>query len=262
MSPAPRGSGVPAPGWSRATLFDVVVDTCDDAIFTVDRAGLITSWSEASSRLFGHRAGEVVGHPVAGLFSAHLREDVRTAVGRVMAGDQIHHLQTEAVRADGLPVVVSLSVRGVEGCPSAPPGALFVIRDVTEQVLAQATLAEMERRLSDGEALAHVGSWLWDRRTGVVQWSAEFHRLHRVGPREFDGTLESYLEVMARADRCRMQVAMEAALESGLPLEETYRLAGPGGTESRIRVRAHPTIGSAGTAMGLRGVGQAIEDGR
>ena len=47
--------------------------------------------------------------------------------------------------------------------------------------------------MEEGEALAHIGSWLWDLRTGAVQWSAEFHRIHGVDPLDFDGTFESHL---------------------------------------------------------------------
>ena len=71
---------------------------------------------------------------------------------------------------------------------------MVVARDVTEQHLAQATLAEIDARLEEAEALSHVGSWLWDLRTGAVQWSTEFHRIHGIDPLDFAGTFESYME--------------------------------------------------------------------
>ena len=72
-------------------------------------------------------------------------------------------------------------------------GWVVVARDVTEQHLAQATLAEIDARLEEAEALSHVGSWLWDLRTGAVQWSAEFHRIHGVDPLDFAGTFDAYM---------------------------------------------------------------------
>jgi PAS domain-containing protein len=89
-----------------------------------------------------------------------------------------------------------------------PVGAVVIARDVTEQHLAQATLAEIDARMEEGEALAHIGSWLWDLRTGAVQWSAEFHRIHGVDPLDFDGTFESHLGLIHPEDRDRVRAAM------------------------------------------------------
>lgn len=46
----------------------------------------------------------------------------------------------------------------------------MVARDVTEQRPAQAALAEVDARLRDSDVVVHVGSWLRERRTDVVQW--------------------------------------------------------------------------------------------
>jgi PAS domain-containing protein len=92
-----------------------------------------------------------------------------------------------------------------------------VARDVTEERVAQATLAEVEKRLEDGEALAHVGSWLWDVRTGAVQWSTEFHRIHGIEPLEFDGTFESHLAAIDARDREQVKGEMQRSVTLGRP---------------------------------------------
>ena len=92
-------------------------------------------------------------------------------------------------------------------------GSVVIGHDVTEQRPAQATLAEVDARMVEAETLAwHIGSWLWDLRTGAVQWSAEFHRMHGVDPLEFAGTLESYLALVHPDDRDPLRAAM---VESG-----------------------------------------------
>jgi PAS domain-containing protein len=139
-------------------------------------------------------------------------------------------------------------------------GSVFIVRDVTEQHLAQATLAEVDARMAEGETLAHVGSWLWDLRTGAVQWSAEFHRIHGVDPLDFDGTFDSYLALVDPSDRQRLRTAMVESVESGRPFNDEYRVVGRDDIEHVIQVRAQPTFGSAGTAVGLRGIGQDVTD--
>jgi PAS domain S-box-containing protein len=135
-----------------------------------------------------------------------------------------------------------------------------VARDVTEQRLGQAALAEVEGRLEEGEALAHTGSWLWDVRTGAVQWSIGFYRIHGVDPLEFDGTLESHVATIHPEDRDRVRGEMEQAVTSGRPFEDEYRIVRPDGAVRIVRVRAQPAMGSARTAVGLRGTGQDVSD--
>ena len=155
-----------------------------------------------------------------------------------------------------MPVPVSMSMRPV----LAGSDLLVIARDITEQRLAQATLAEVETRLEAGEALAHMGSWLWDVRTGTVQLSAEFYRIHGIQPLEFDGTFDSYLGLVAPLDRERVRAAMRGSVASGHPFEDTYRVVRPDGQVRVVQVRAQPTLGSAGAAMGLRGIGHDVTE--
>jgi PAS domain S-box-containing protein len=240
-------------------LLSAVIEMSDDAIFTCDPLGGITTWGATSERLFGCPAGDVLGSPIGGLFPEHLRHEVQVVMATLLAGDRIRHFETEVLRPDGMPMPVSLSM-----CPifdaGEPVGSVVIARDVTEQRLTQATLAEVEARLEEGEALAHVGSWLWDLRTGAVQWSAEFHRIHGVHPLDFDGTFESYLGLIHPADREPVRSAMAQSLASGRPFEGEYRAVRPDEQVRVVHVRAQPTIGSAGTAVGLRGIGQDVTD--
>lgn len=241
-------------------LFRAVIALSDDAIFTCDRRGHVITWSDVAERVFGARADKVLDAPFDALFAAHLRPEVRGVIASVLAGDQVRHFETEILRPDGMPVPVSLSMRPVLDGGDAVAGALVIARDITEQRLAQATLAEVEARLEAGEALAHVGSWLWDVRTGAVQLSAEFYRIHGLEPEEFDGTLDSYLGLVAPLDRERVLAAMRGSVASGHPFQDTYRVVRPDGQVRVVQVRAQPTLGSAGAAMGLRGIGHDVTE--
>jgi PAS domain S-box-containing protein len=141
-----------------------------------------------------------------------------------------------------------------------PVGVVVIARDVTEQRLDQATLAELDARLDAGEALGHVGSWLWDLRTGTVQWSAELHRIHGVEPVNFDGTFESHLGLVHPADRDHVRAALERSITSGRAYEGEYRVLRPDQQVRVLHVLARPTIGSTGMAVGLRGIGQDVTE--
>jgi PAS domain S-box-containing protein len=245
---------------SPQALFDAVVEISDDAIFTCDRQGRITSWSATAVRLFGNSAENALGGVLVAMFAAHLRDEVRGVIARVAAGDRVQHFESEVLRADGMPMPISLSLCPILGPDGRPVGLAVIARDITEQHLTQATLAEVEARLQEGEALAHVGSWLWDLRTGTVQWSQEFHQIHGVDPLDFGGTLESHLIGIVPDDRRRVRAGLEASVTSGRAFESEYRIARADGEIRRLHVRAQPTIGSAGIAVGMRGIGQDVTD--
>jgi PAS domain S-box-containing protein len=247
-------SGAMAPD----ALVGAIIEMSDDAIVTCNARGRVTSWSPTAERLFGRVASAVLNGPLELLFPEHLADEVRRIIATVLAGDRVRNFETEVLRPDGMPLPVSLSLSPVFDSAGMPLGAVVLARDVTEQHLAQATLAEIDARMEEGEALAHIGSWLWDLRTGAVQWSAEFHRIHGVDPLEFDGTFESHLGLIHPEDRAAARAAMVASVESGRQFNGEYRVVRPDGEVHLIQVRAQPTFGSSGKAVGLRGIGQDV----
>jgi PAS domain S-box-containing protein len=239
-------------------LLRAVIEMSDDAIFICGADGRVATWSATAERLFGCPAQDVLDAHVETLFPSHLNSEVRGVLATVLAGDRIRHFETEVVRPDGMPMPVSLSLCPVLDSVKCPIGSVVIARDVTEQRVAQATLAEVDARVEEGEALAHIGSWLWDLRTGAVQWSTEFHRIHRVDPLDFDGTFDSYLDLIHPDDRMQLRASMVDSVASGRPFNGEYRVIGADRRILVVQVRAQPTFGSAGTAVGLRGIGQEV----
>jgi PAS domain S-box-containing protein len=252
---------VTSSAFSPAALLSAVIEMSDDAMFTCDVHGRVITWSATAQRLFGRSDADAIGRPLDVLFPGHVSGEVQSVLATVLAGDRIRHFESEVVRPDGMPLPVSLSLCPVPDDQGTAIGSVVIVRDVTEQRLAQATLAEVDARMAEGEALAHIGSWLWDLRTGAVQWSAEFHRIHGVDPSEFAGTLESYLAVVHPDDRDVLRAAMVESVELGRPFNGEYRVIRPGRAAHVIQVRAQPTFGSTGAAVGLRGIGHDITTG-
>jgi PAS domain S-box-containing protein len=258
---APRGTNRdPTDESGTAAVLRAVIETSDDAIFTVDPAGRVSSWATKAERLFGRPGIEVLERDVDTLFPPHLRRRVSDLVARVLAGETITHVDSEIVRADGMPMPVWVSLCPVVVDDGTPPGAVVIARDITEQRLAQAALAEVESRLEEAETLARVGSWLWDLRTDAVQWSTEFHRIHGIDPVEFDGTLDSHIRLVHPDDRAMVRSAMHGAVVSARPLDCRYRVRCPDGQIRTVHVRAQPAMGSAGAPIGLRGIGREVAE--
>lgn len=243
-----------------AALLGAMFEIVDDAIFTQDATGSITSWSLAAERLFAFAVEEIVGQPTATLFADHAHTDLHAVLETVTAGDPVRRFETEARRKDGMPILISLSACSVPDDHDAAGTVLVVARDITEQRLAQATLAAVEARIREHEALAHLGSWLWDVGTDTVQWSDELHRIHGVDPLDFEGTFTSHLDTVHPDDRARVRSQMETSAATGRAFAAEYRVVRPDGSQHSVRARAQPTMDSRGKALGLQGITQDVTE--
>lgn len=243
--------------WGEA-LFEALLDTSEDAVFCCDTDGVIARWNHSAQRIFGRSRDEVVGQQPTTLFPLHLQGEFEGMFHVVLAGDQVRQFETEILRGDGLPIPIALSMRAVLDDGGQPVASVAIARDITEQRVAQATLAEIEAQARDSEALAHVGSWLWDVRTGNVQWSEEFHAIHGIDPLDFGGTLEAHVAGIDADDRDRIRQALVDAVDGIRAFEDEYRVVRPDGDVRIVHARAQPTLGSDGECVGLRGIGQDV----
>ncbi len=260
MTPSQTPRPVAAAEAAARGLLDAILETSDDAILSHDMDGRIVTWNPTAERYFGQPGADILGQRSVDLFAEHLRGEIEAVFDQVRAGDRVDRFETEILRGDGMPVPISLSLCPVLGPDGQPVASLLIARDITEQRLAQASLAEIEARVRDSEELANVGSWLWDRRTGAVQWSDEFHRIHGLDPLEFDGTLDAHLARVHPSDRAVVGAGMAGSAESGRAFDEQYRIVRPDDEVRLVHARAQPMIGSDGAVVGLRGIGQDITE--
>ena len=244
----------------RLAMLETLVEAANDAMFAIDGVGHIVLWNRAAERMSGYAGSDVLGDTLPRLFPADLRESIDTLVAAVLAGDRVSRWETILERRTGMPVSVSLSLHPVLDVDGQPCGAVAIAFDTTEQRLAQEMLAESEARLQEGEALAHVGRWLWDVPTGTVQWSAELHRIHGIDPLEFEGTIDAHLGCIVAEERAQVRDALERAVATGRAADIDYDVLRPDGVRRRLSTRAEPAIGVSGEVVGLRGIGRDVTD--
>jgi PAS domain S-box-containing protein len=100
--------------------------------------------------------------------------------------------EKEYVRPDASRVPVLVGGSTLPG-----PGeeiAAFAI-DISDLKKAQGDLEESERRLSEAQDLAQLGSWRWDVKTGDVEWSDQMFRIFQLDPRTFKPHIDSILDL-------------------------------------------------------------------
>ena len=68
---------------------------------------------------------------------------------------------------------------------------ITTVIDISERKKVEEALKENERRLREVQEMAHLGSWIWDVKTGDVEWSEEVYKIFRLDPKEFTPHIDS-----------------------------------------------------------------------
>ncbi|MGP0029828.1 MAG: diguanylate cyclase [Acidimicrobiales bacterium] len=247
----------PADALDRLAQYATIVRESSEAIFTLDRNAVITSWNKSAERMYGYSPAEIVARPASVLLPRIFRAPDGMHYG---TNEQTERLNLEHVTKSGVVLPVSLSISPLYEDDGTPHGFLVLARDLTELLLAQSALAQSEVRLREVEGLAHVGSWSWDATTGAVQWSSELHAIRKLPPHEFDGSYATHVADVHPDDREAVDAAFQIARQSGAPFEMQYRIVWPSGEVRYLDTRSRPILDSSGAVVGIRGICQDITE--
>lgn len=126
------------------------IESLMDAIVSVDASQRVTLFNPAAERMFGVRAGDVLGQPIARFIPPRLRDAHAAHMGRFLdapgttRGMEFNR-DVSGVRADGteFPLETTLARTVVDGQPEVTA----VLRDVTDRRRAEQELFESNRQL-------------------------------------------------------------------------------------------------------------------
>jgi PAS domain S-box-containing protein len=110
-------------------------DSSDDAIFSLDLHGTITSWNNGAERLFGYTI----------LIPADRQDDEPAIIERIGRGERVDHYETIRQCKDGSLVEISLTVSPVKNAKGQIIGASKISRDITRRKRREAQLATLAR---------------------------------------------------------------------------------------------------------------------
>jgi PAS domain S-box-containing protein len=106
------------------------------------------------------------------------------------------------------------------------------------------TAEELQRSefyLSEGQRLAHAGSWAFDS-GGFDYWSPELFRIHGLDPAGKAPTVQEYLDLVHPADREFMANLIKRILAEASPFDTTKRIVRPDGEVRYIRCVGAPVV--------------------
>jgi two-component system, chemotaxis family, CheB/CheR fusion protein len=150
---------------ARLEQLSAIVESSDDAIVGTTLDGIITTWNNGATRLYGYSADEAIGRHVSFLHLPDRKDEVEAIVAEVREGRAVERVETSRVRKDGRKIDVSVKFSPILDGANVT-GVSAIARDITAVVRAREEVADREERihlLLDSTAEAIYGTDLSGR---------------------------------------------------------------------------------------------------
>src|SRR5919109_991116 len=260
------GGRLPAPEEDRRLLAEhaspeAVMDAllpAQHAVFVKDREGRYLMVNAVGAANLGQAPEDLVGRTDVEIFPGELGRRLRRTDEEIMATGEPRTVEEPVIVAGRLRTY--LSTKAPLRDPSGDViGLIGASTDVTALREADEEVRRWEAHLAEAQALAGIGSWEWDVRTGQARWSEQHYRILGRDPAELEASFDNYMECIHPDDRvavARMAAEVTQPGSSGVG-ETEYRIVRPDGEERIVHARGLVFFDADGTALRMLG---AVED--
>jgi len=135
----------------QSGLIASIVASSQDAIFTKDLEGIVTSWNPAAQRIYGYLPGEIIGRSIHILATQKRDKEFDGILERVRRGESVHQLETQRQAKDGKIIDISLSVSPLRDSRGKLFGISSIARDITEQHTIEQQLRQAQKMEAVGQ---------------------------------------------------------------------------------------------------------------
>lgn len=128
-----------------ADAYAAIVQSSDDAIYSKDRQGVITTWNPAAVRLYGYTVEEACGQHISLIVPPERKGEEMEILGRILQGKRVDHFETQRLCKNGDRVEVSISVSPVHDSQGGIVEAAVIARDITEKKRLEKELVDTRK---------------------------------------------------------------------------------------------------------------------
>ena len=229
---------------SEKTAFHVasMIQASDDAIIGKSVDGTIVSWNPGAQRLFGYKAEEVIGRPVAIMVPPDRTAEFARIMKALRHGKHIEHYETTRLHKDGHRIEISVTISPVKDGTGAVIGASVIARDITRQKLVEELVSHFAAIVETSED-AIISESLDGT---ILSWNSGAERLYGYKAEEVVGRS---LSLLVPPDRSGEMTGTMKALRRGEHFEH-YEI-------SQLHKDGHPIEASV-TISPVKGKGGAV----
>ncbi|HEX5925524.1 MAG TPA: PAS domain S-box protein [Baekduia sp.] len=183
----------------------------------------------ALETLLGRPAAELTGRRLSDFAHPEDRAATQRHDDAVLAAEPVgFHTERRITRPDATAVWVGLTASVLRTAEGRPRHLLLQAVDITAHKAAELDLERERRRLTDAQALAHVGSWEWNLDTDEVVWSEELAAIFGHTIEDTAHKPSDWMGTVHPDDVEQVNRAVDEAMNLG-STENEYRIIRPDG---------------------------------
>ncbi len=235
-----------------------VTDNLKDAVFAKDIKRRFTFVNPAAAGMLGLPENKILGKTAEELLSSEDASIIRdidninlkgkpvSEVRHLLAaGDErfLHTIQTPVFDNNG-------NIIGISG----------VVRDITERKKVEEKLVRSIETVKVAEKNANIGSWQWDIKTNMIEWSENLCRIHGIEPEDFDGTDENARKFLHPDDLEHINYNTQYILSNKKSKEFQYRIITPDNIEKHVHATNQLKFDEYGEVVEMSGMLQDITE--
>ena len=255
-SGAHEGSGEAVDSRKLTLRLSAIVDAAPDAVLSTDCDSVVVTWNAAATRLFGYKAGEIIGVSDLLLVPPTDHEEMRKLEQRVLHGETLESVHTQMLLRGGGRLDVAVTMSPIRDASGAILGMIKTARDLRgERQIEDARLRLIA--IVDSTSDAIIGQ---DLNGMVTTWNTAAERIFGYAPEDIVG--HSIMTVVP-PELQREQLDVIRRIMQGEPVEhfETQRLR-RGGEQIEVAITVSPIRSSSGAIIGASQIARDISERR
>jgi PAS domain S-box-containing protein len=219
-----------------------IVEASEDSITSKTLDGVVTSWNEGATRIFGYTAEEMIGESIMRIIPKELHAEETDTLARIGRGERVARYETARMAKDGRRIEVLMQVSPLHDKSGNVIGASAIARDITERKAADDALRASEARLRHALDASGAGVWAWDGDTGLITIDDAYRAMYGIAP-DVTVDFETWEARLHPDDREPLKQRVEECLREGSQWREEFRVL-------------HPQLGT----RWLAGLGRVVRD--
>ena len=131
-----------------------------DAVVSLDVDGNVVSWNKGAEVMFGYKAEEMIGRPLAMPIPTNLYNECRENFRKAIVDGYTKDVETVRITRDGREIIVDQTLTSIYNSNGEITGFVAIMRDITEkkrnEIKLRKAYEELERKTTELRYLANI----------------------------------------------------------------------------------------------------------
>lgn len=232
----------------------LIIENVKDGIIQLDPNGNIVSWNRGAEAIKGYKAEEIIGKHFSIFYTEDEIAENEPEIN-LQKTREYGRLTREGwrIRKDGTLFWADIVFNALYDDEGELIGYVKVTRDSTERKKAEEAIIYSEKQLKEAQKIARLGSWEWNIKTDIVEWSEEMYNLYEVSPEEFKPSYNDFLSMLHPDDVEMVKKNIDDAYKNKSSFDFYERILTPSGKTRILRSQGSARTDSKGKVTKLVG---------